>query len=334
MSQREATDIQSLQAEVGRLNEENNTLSSHLKTTPTSSNDPSLHIDSDNEQEELKTNLADHDRLYQDLEEKTQLEERKTELGQKSDELKMRSQEIGTLQRRLEHVDNLNKKPGENVKTLTVPTAVPGQEGEHPVLAAKSWNQSEGIQPCDKAHQPVLDLAQARKKMIADHETLQLDIQTKVNEMGDLQKRLKQNHLDFEQETERILRVQRESEEQRLELERKIQSLELENDGLKMEIEKGQVHVNKLSQECGKHREEVTEMHKTNEQQRLRIVELEQRIEDLVVGDESLRMEVKKGQAHIDKLTQDHVGLVDHSKKQSETVLEYKDRQKILEVSE
>ena len=253
MSQREA-DIQSLQADVDKLTEENITLSSQANTTLTSSNDPSLHIHSeayqllvqeslakDNELEKLKTHLADYDRLRQELDEKThKLEERKTELGQRSDELKTRSQEIGTLQRRLDHVDKLNKRLREHVKTLTVPTTIPGQEEEQ--LGTGTRNETENLQRAS----PVLSGT----------------------------------------DTER-----------------------------------------------GRHREELSALLKTNEQQRMRIVELEQTIEGLEMGDESLRMEVKKGQAHIDKLTQDHVGLVDHSKKQSKKVLEYKDKQKILEVS-
>ena len=216
MSQREAG-IQSLKTKVDELTEENITLCSHLKTTPSSSDDPSLHINSeayrlllqeklakDKELEVLKTHLADQHMLHQKLEEKShELGERKTELEQKCDELKDKSQEIGTLQRRLEHVDKLNYRLREHVKTLTVATPVPDQ---------------------------------------------------------------------------------------------------------------------------------LVEMPKTNEQQRLHILELEQKIGDLELGDESLRVEIKKGQAHIDKLTRDHIGVVDHSKRQSKKVLEYKDRQKILEV--
>ena len=84
--------------------------------------------------------------------------------------------------------------------------------------------------------------------------------------------------------------------------------------------------------ERGKNKEELAEMHKTNEQQRLHILELEQKIGDLELGVESLRIEIEKGQAHFDKLTRDHIGVVDHSKRQSKKVMEYKDRLKIMEV--
>ena len=233
--------------------EENITLSSHLKTTPSSPDDPSLHINSeayrlllqesqakDNELEVLKTHLADQDMLHQQLEEKAnELGERKTELEQKSDELKVKSQEIGTLQKRLEHVNKLNNRLREHVKTLTVPTLVPGQEGDHPDTGSR--NETENLQRSS----PVLSGS---------------------------------------------------------------------------------------GTERGKNKEELAEMHKTNEQQRLHILELEQKIGDLELGDESFRIEIEKGQAHIDKLTRDHIGVVDHSKRQSKKVLEYKDRLQIMEV--
>ena len=248
MSQREA-DIQSLKAKVDKLTEENITLSSNLKTTPPSPDDPSLHINSeayqlllqesqakDNQLEVLKTHLADQDMLHQHA---IELGERKTELELKCDELKVKSQEIGSLQRRLEHVDKLNNRLREHVKTLTVPTLIPGQEGDHPGTGSR--NETENLQRSS----PVLSGS---------------------------------------------------------------------------------------GTERGKNKEELAEMNKANEQQRLHILELEQKIEVLELGDESLRIEMEKGQAHIDKLTRDHIGVVEHSKRQSKKVLEYKDRLTILEV--
>ena len=59
--------------------------------------------------------------------------------------------------------------------------------------------------------------------------------------MGDLQKRLKQDHLDFENEMQGIVEVQKESEDRRLtilKLEQKIKDMELGNESLKMDFEK------------------------------------------------------------------------------------------------
>ena len=298
-------EIRQLKVGVQELQEQNTSLTSRIEDTPPRvTSDPSLAMQSEAYQILLQDSTAKDEQIRQLQSFKSENETLRLELEVKAQELNSKSVEAeekltakdGEIQRlhsQLVHKDRLNKQLRERVTTLTVPLSTSAKEGEVEEKAA-----TEVLQKADQVSKPG-DVGKKLRKAsikIEEQASQMKKLEEQIEQMGQASTEVEQLHA----------RVR--------ELEQQIKSMESRH-GLKDQS----TRIKELEQQI-----KLMKPMQGNTDYISRIRELEQDIEDMELGQSSMGKELEDANSQIAKLTSDHIGVIEHSKKQSKAILDLK----------
>lgn len=297
-------EIRELKVSVQKLQEQNTSLTSRLEDAPLRANsDPSLVMQSE-EYQILLQDIAAKDEQIRQLESfmsdnetlKLELEVKAQELNSKSieadEKLTAKDGEIRRLNSQLVHKEKLNKQLRERVTTLTVPLPASAKEGKVEERAATEVLQKadQGLKPGDASKK----LRKASLK-IEEQASQVKKLEEQIEQMGQASTEVEQAHARIR------------------ELEQQIKNMES-----RYGVMDQSTRIRELEQEI----EPMKPMQGTDHISRIR--ELEEQIRDMELGQCSMGKELEDANAQIAKMTSDHVGVIEHSKKQSKAIVDLK----------
>ncbi len=283
------------------LREENVSLSSRLQSPTTS--DPTLGADS---YQILLQDSTEKDQNIQQL--KRLVEEKRMLLEVKAQEHQAKSHnmeaENAKQMEEINKLKDLNKRLRDRVVTLTTPI------GSQAAGASADTTETEVLQQGGA----------------------QLEKNTELNLAGSTIARQKARIKDLEQQIRDLepgqKRKSTDSDRKFAKATVKIQTLEETIKELEEQIKRGQP----MSSGNGGDGNKSAEGRSVIDKQQRKIRDLEQQIHDLEVGQKSMYQAKDDNQAAVDKMSKDHLGLLEHSKSQSKKILELRDELKSLQV--